>query len=361
MSSSSRSWRVAYIGAGAIVKHAHIPNFSLLPNIENVAVCDVSEARAVKLAAETEIPGVYTDYHAMLAEVQPDITVVATPNAFHHEQTLAALECGSHVLCEKPLAASYADAVALFETARQAGKVLTVGTHYRFSPAMQALRSQAQAGFFGKIYAARTTWQRRAGIPGMGGWFTNRDLARGGVLLDLGVHALDRALYVMDYPRPITVTGMTYAEFGPRGKGAGGWGMDVMGGAPPITSPRFDVDDFVWAAVRFDSGASLLFQVAWASHYPDFFSLDLFGTEGGAALGEKEGLTLYTNLNGQDVNIQAPLPAGTSSYAALVNNFVRHLEGDVTAEIVTPAQALVGVSIVDAIGRSAQAGHEVVL
>ncbi|MGL4651814.1 MAG: Gfo/Idh/MocA family protein [Caldilineaceae bacterium] len=364
MSTSNKVWRVAYIGAGAIVKYAHIPNFSLLPNTQNVAICDVNEARATALATDAGIPAVYSDYHTMLDEVRPDITVVATPNVFHKPMAMAALEAGSHVLCEKPLAPSYDDAVALFEAARLAGKVLTVGTHFRYGANMQALRGQARAGFFGKIYAIRTTWQRRSGIPGMGGWFTNRDLAAGGVLLDLGVHALDRALYVMDYPRPTTVTGMTFAEFGPRGMGAGGWGMDAMAPTAPAGAgvPRFDVDDMAWAAVRFETGAALLFQVAWASHHPEFFSVEVFGDQGGASLSERDKLMLYTNLNGQEVNVEVPLPTSApASYAVLAQNFVRHLDGDPTSEIVTPEQALVSVQIVDAISRSAQTGREVAL
>ncbi len=360
MSSTTKVWRVAYAGAGAIVKHAHIPNFSQLPNTQNVAVCDVNEPRAAALAAAAGIPAVYADYREMLATEKPDITVVATPNVFHKEMTLAALAAGSHVLCEKPLAPSYDDAVTMFEAAKAAERVLTVGTHFRYGPHMQVLRTQAKAGFFGKIYAIRTTWQRRSGIPGLGGWFTNRDLAMGGVLFDLGVHALDRALYVMDYPRPLTVTGMTYAEFGPRGRGAGPWGSDIF--APAVTAPRFDVDDFAWATVRFEDGAALMFQVAWASHHPETFAVEIFGTEGGASLREREGLTLYTNLNGQDVNIEVPTPnAPPATYALMAQNFVRHLEGDPTAEIITPEQALVSVQIVDAIGRSAQAGREVSL
>jgi predicted dehydrogenase len=362
MSTPAKVWRVAYIGAGAIVRYAHIPNFSALPNTQNVALCDVNEMRVATLAADAGIAATYTDYRTMLAEVKPDITVVATPNVFHKEQAIAALEAGSHVLCEKPLAATYEDAQAMFEAARRADRVLTVGTHYRYGANMQAVRAQAKAGFFGKIYAIRTTWQRRSGIPGMGGWFTNRDLAGGGVLLDLGVHALDRALYVMDYPRPTTVTGITYAEFGSRGKGAGGWGMDAQQPMLSGTPPRFDVDDFAWATVRFENGASLIFQVAWASHHPEFHTLEVFGSDGGASLGERDKLMLYSNLNGQDVNIEAPLPSNApASYALLVQNFVRHLDGDPTAEIVTPAQALVSVQIVDAIGRSAMLRHEVEL
>lgn len=359
MTQTPRTWRVAYIGAGAIIKYSHIPNFSALPNVENVAICDVNEERAQALAAETGIKKVYADYRTMLAKAKPDITVVATPNAFHKEQAIAALEAGSHVLCEKPIAPSYAEAVEIFATAERVGRVLTVGTHMRFSPHMQAAKQQARSGFFGRIYAARTLWLRRSGIPGIGGWFTNRDLAMGGVLLDLGVHMLDRALYIMDYPKAIAVSGATFSEFGTRGMGAGGWGMDAM---QPIRAEnrRFDVEDFAWAFVRFETGAILQFQVSWAAFTEDAVITEVFGTDGGARLGFHNGLELYTSLNGQDATVTIPLPEPkTSSYETLVSHLVRHLEGDPTAEIVTPAQALASVRIVDAINRSAREGREV--
>jgi predicted dehydrogenase len=274
---------------------------------------------------------------------------------------IAALESGSNVLCEKPVAPTYAEAVEMFEAAEKAGRVLTVGSHFRFGANTQIARRQADAGFFGNIYAARTTWHRRSGIPGMGGWFTNRDLAKGGVLFDLGVHALDRALYIMDYPRPVAVSGALFAEFGPRGLGAGGWGMDAM---QPVAQEkrRFDVEDLAWAFVRFANGAVLQFQVAWAAHFPDFWTTELFGSEGGARLNEQNEIELYSSVNGQDAVIQVKGPDKAPwSYAEQVRHFVRHLQGDPSAEIVTPEQALTSVRIVDAIARSAAAGHEVTL
>lgn len=359
MTTQTRTWRVAYIGAGAIVRYAHIPNFAAVPNAESVAICDVNEARAQALAALAGIPAVYTDYQRMLNEIHPDITVVATPNVFHREMSIAALAAGSNVLCEKPLAPTYTEAAEMFDAARVAGRVLTVGSHMRFNDNTQVARRQANAGFFGRIYASRTTWHRRSGIPGFGGWFTNRSLAAGGVLLDLGVHALDRALYIMDFPRPVTVSGAVFSEFGSRGRGVGGWGMDALQPLP-VAQRRFDVEDMAWAFVRFETGAVLQFQVAWAANFPDFWTTEFFGTEGGALLEERDKVELYTSLNGADAVVTVPMPGvPTSSYGKLAQNLVRHLDGDPTAEIVMPSQALVSVQIVDAISRSAQAGREV--
>ncbi|MBW7882703.1 MAG: Gfo/Idh/MocA family oxidoreductase [Caldilineaceae bacterium] len=359
MSESTKKWRVAVIGAGTIVKYAHAPGFQRLPNVELVALCDVNEPRAAQLAQELCIPQVFADYQVMLAKVQPDIVVVATPNIFHKPMTEAALQAGAHVLCEKPLALTYADAKALFDQAAEQHRVLTVGTHFRFTPPMRAAKAHVDGGFFGKIYAARSVWMRRNGIPGFGSWFTNRELAGGGSLLDIGVHTLDRALYLMGYPQPMTVSGAAFAELGPRGMGLGGWGSDINRSTAGV---RFDVDDMAWAFVRFVNGQVLQFQVSWASHFPEAFHTEIFGTEGGAYVSSRDKLELYTTLNGQEVTVQSPVQeAKVSSYFQLIENFVRHLDGDPSAEIVTRDQALLSVQIVDAIGRSAVEGREVVL
>ncbi|GIV74625.1 MULTISPECIES: Gfo/Idh/MocA family protein [Caldilinea] len=352
-------WRVAVIGAGTISQRVHIPVFQKQPNTTVVAVCDVNEARARAVAEETGVAAVYSDYEKMLQEIQPNITVVATPNVFHKPMAIAALEAGSHVLCEKPVALTYADAQVMFATAAAQKRVLTVGTHFRFTAPMQAAKRHAEQGFFGRIYAARTVWQRRNGIPGYGSWFTNKDLAGGGALLDIGVHTLDRALYIMGYPRPRRVSGAMFAEFGPRGRGLGGWGADIL---QPSANARYDVDDVAWAQVVFEDGAVLQFQVAWASNYPETFVTEIFGNEGGAYIGGWDSVQLYAMLNGLEVKIETELPAQRgSSYEQLINNFVRRLEGDESADIVTPEQALVHVQIVDAIMRSATEGCEVTL
>ena len=352
-------YRVAVIGAGSIAKYSHVPGFQRLANCEVVALCDVNEARAGELAAEMKVPGVYGNAERMLAELHPDIVVVATPNAFHKPMSVAALKAGAHVLCEKPLALTYGDAQEMFAVAAQQQRILTVGTHLRFSAPMQAAKAHVDAGFFGKIYAARTVWQRRNGIPGFGSWFTNHDLAGGGSLLDIGIHALDRALYLMGYPEPVAVSGATFAEFGPRGMGLGGWGSDIQRPAP---GARYDVDDFSWAMVRFANGAVLTLQVAWASNFPEVLTTELFGTEGGAQISGWEGMELFTMMNGQEVSIrnQPPSERG-SSYFKLIENFVRRIEGDERADIPTPAQALADVRIIDGIMRSAAAGREVTL
>lgn len=357
MSTTPKTWRVAFLGAGTIVQRAHIPSFQRIANVETVAICDVNLPRAQAVAEEMKIPHTYSDYQTMLDEVQPNIVVVATPNVFHTPMSIAALEAGAHVLCEKPLALTYQDAKMMMEKADEVGRVLTVGTHYRWSAPMRAAKAHVDGGFFGDIYAARTVWQRRSGIPGYGSWFTNKDLAGAGSILDIGVHALDRVLFLMNYPQPVTVSGVLFSKLGPRGLGLGGWGVDILS---PAEGARYDVDDMAWGFVRFANGAALQFQVAWASHMAEQFVAELYGTDGAASIGHREGVELYTLLNGQSAKIQVEVPNDPlGSYPRLIEDFVRHLDGDPTAEIVTPAQALSSVKIIDALMRSAAEGREI--
>lgn len=350
--------RVAIIGAGFIVSRGHVPSFQAIDNVTVEAVCDLNEARAQAVADEFGVPDVYSDWQKMIDEVQPDITVIATPNKFHHEMGMYALEAGSHLLCEKPLALTVADAEEMLDTAASKNLVLNVGTHFRWMEPTQIAKRHVDGGFFGDIYAARTVYQRRAGIPGYGSWFTNKELAGGGSLLDIGIHALDRALYLMGYPKPVTVTGQTFSKLGPSGQGLGGWGSDHF---DPAKS-RFDVDDFAWAFMRFDSGATLILQVSWAMNFPEGFYTELYGTEGGGYISNKEGVELYKNMNGQQVTIQNELSSTpVNSHARLIQNFVRYLDGDPDAVIITPQESLTVVKIVDAIQRSAAEGHEVAL
>ncbi len=356
---TKKTWRVAMIGAGSIVQYGHIPAFGKLANVEVVAVCDVNEERAKAVAAEAGVPGVYTDYEVMLAEVKPDLAVVATPNVFHKPMTMAALNAGCHVLCEKPLVITYADALEMVGRAEELGLVLTVGTHYRWSGAMQAAKRQVDAGFFGEIYAVRTVYSRRSGIPGYGSWFTNMDLAGGGSLFDIGVHGLDKALFLMGYPKPLTVTGVTYAKFGPRGKGLGGWGIDTQ---RPTPGARCDVDDLALAFVRFENGATLQLQAAWASNMPDDQSVEIYGTEGGARISGASDFQLFTEINDAPVDIVQPIPQDkTWSNTKQIADLIKFLDGDADAPLVTGRQILVGVQILDAIYKSAASGREVAL
>jgi len=251
--STTEKLRVGIVGAGTIVERGHLPGYQCHPLTEVAAICDPNEERARKVAQEYGIPQVYADYCQMLELEKLDLVSVCAPNALHAPATIAALETGAHVMCEKPMALSVEEAKAMISAAERTGRRLTVGFHNRFRPECQILKSLADQGTLGEIYYARVSMLRRSGIPGYGSWFTDKKLAGGGSLMDSGVHGLDLVLWLMGQARPSSILGVTFREFGTRGQGLGGWGADIYRGLH-----QFDVEDLAVAMVRFENGAVLI-------------------------------------------------------------------------------------------------------
>ena len=268
--------RIGIVGAGAIATLGHIPGFQRLPDVHVAAICDKNVARARTIAAQFKIPDVYEDYQDLLADASLDAITVAVPNALHAPVTLAALDAGKHVLCEKPLATTVADGQAMVAAAARAGRLLALNMHQRLRPEMSALRGAVADGRLGKIGYSKARWFRRSGIPGFGSWFTQRELAGGGVLMDIGVHMLDLAMWLLGFPKVLAVRGETQAIHGSRGRGLGRWGVDH------ITGGTFDVEDFAAVHLRLADGGLLTVEVSWALYGRDEERVQLFGDEGGA-------------------------------------------------------------------------------
>jgi predicted dehydrogenase len=353
--------RAGIIGAGFITVRGHVPGYRAAGGVEIIALCDLNEQRAQTVAQEIGIPHVYTDYREMLATEKLDIVSVCSPNAFHAQMTIDALTAGAHVLCEKPMALTYADACSMIDAARRSRRVLTVGFHNRYRPEMVAAKAIVGKGGLGEIYYVRASMLRRRGIPGYGSWFTNKELAGGGALMDIGCHITDLALWLMGHPKPTTVVGSIYAHFGPRGKGLGTWGSDHY----PLGA-RFDVDDLATALVRFENGATLGIEASWAGHGTDGQRLQLFGTEGGIEYNDKlfgaeSPLRFFSEDGGElrEEPIDVPKESRTA-YESEVSDWVRRLrEGQ--PPVTTPEEAAMAVMIIESVYRSAATGREVVL
>lgn len=338
--------RVGIVGAG--IGKAHANGYSKLENVEIAALCDLNEERARGLAEEFRIPKLYTDYREMLASEALDAVSVCTPNALHAEVAIAALESGCHVLCEKPLATSAEDGRRIVEAARNARGKFMVGMNNRFRGDTQLLKQFIEDGALGEVYYARCGWVRRNGIPGMGSWFTRKETAGGGPLIDIGVHALDLTLYLMGNPKPVSVFGATYAKFGPRGKGLGSWGVRVEGGV-------FDVEDLATAQVRFENGATLNLEASWAQHIgADRLYSEVYGDEGGATL---DPLRVHTERYGRPVDL-APLAPTVNGHEAEVKHFIDCIVED-RQPLATGEQALDVMKILDGIYESSRTGDSV--
>jgi predicted dehydrogenase len=218
---------------------------------------------------------VFTDWSSLL-ELELDAVDVCTPNKAHTPIVLAALAAGKHVLCEKPLATSVAEVQAMGQAAEAAGKVLCTVQNQRSRPETVALREWAVAGNLGPVYHARVRAMRRALLPPRKG-FIDGSLSGGGPCMDIGVHALDAALWVMGFPNPVRVSGATRVNFAHGRTIPGRWG--------DWDRSVFSVEDFAAGMVHFEDGATLMLETSWLGHQrmDEDFSFDLFGTEAGVS------------------------------------------------------------------------------
>ncbi len=349
---STDTVRFGLVGAGSISQH-HLNAIKNIPGATAVAICDV-EDRARQRAQEYDIPETYTDYRDMLQKAPIDAVIVAVPNFLHHEVSLAALKAGKHVLCEKPMAISTQYAEQMVQAARQNNKLLSIGFVCRYAKSSELTRSMVAAGDLGKVYYAKAVKTRRKGIPGWGSWFTQKKVAGGGSVFDIGVHALDLTWYVMGCPQPISVSGFTQAAFGPQKKGLGEWGT-------PNFNSSFDVEDMGIGFIRFANGAVINLETSWALHTDDEDYINIMGDKAGVKLAPLgKDLRIYSEVDGDLVNSTRVTDAGTmdSIFLGQMRNFVSAItEG---TPLRAPAEhGLVVTRMLEAIYASAKSGREV--
>jgi predicted dehydrogenase len=254
MTRTPRTLGVGIIGAGSIARGAHQPGFAAQPDVETIAAADPLEGRAAEFARDFDIPHAYTDYRDLLARDDIDVVSVATPPFAHAEATIAALEAGKHVFCEKPMAMNAAEAQTMADAADKAGRVLAIDFQTRFSRDARRAHELVAGGRLGQPHFARATMLRQAGVPTWG-TFTSKSANGGGALIDIGVHALDRALYVLGHPEPLSVWGSVGRPFGNRGGVTNRWGS--------WDTASYDVDDYAFAGIRFEGDLILLLECSW--------------------------------------------------------------------------------------------------
>ena len=341
--------KIAIIGAGNI-GHAHATTFAGLGDdgVEVLAVADVNEDAARKVADEFEIPIASTKPGDVLALPDLDAVVITVPNRWHAELAIAALEAGTHVLLEKPMGATMADAGAIYRCVQEAGSVLMIAHQMRWIWWARAMRERLPE--CGRVYRARTGWMRRAGIPGWGTWFTQKALAGGGPLIDLGAHMLDVTLDLLGNPAPVRVSGTTGSAFGPRKRGIGKWGT-------PDWDGKFDVEDFASAMIRFEDGTTLGLDVSWAAHVdrPGEY-VDLLGEDGGLSY-HAGALKFLAEREGETVD-EAIEPTEGDERLEMSREFVRCVRGESICTC-DAYSGLVNNAVLDAIYRSAASGVEI--
>jgi predicted dehydrogenase len=340
--------KVGVIGLG-IGRH-HVKGFQTHPHAEVVALADLNKDLLEQQAQIYQVSHQYQDYREMLAKENLDIVSIATPNYLHASITLAAFQAGCHVLCEKPMALNTEEARHMLAASQQAGKRLMINFSYRFRPQSMALRSQVDEGLFGQIYYARTVWLRRRGIPQLGSWFGQKKYSGGGALIDLGVHRLDLALWLMGYPRPVYVVGNC--------------GNFIAAAIAQKEGKHFDVDDFAAGYVQFEDGATLCLESSWASNIKEqeLMEMRLFGTKGGARhynVNESYEFEVetYVEKDGFQYDLKLhPLPMSESLNS--MYHFVDAIERD-QPHIATGEEGVIVTEILDALYQSAITGRPV--
>ena len=249
--------RVGIIGCGGIANGKHMPSLKQLPNVKMVAFCDIIEERAIKARADYGTPdcAVYTDYRELLEDKSIDVVHVCTPNRAHSFITVDALHAGKHVMCEKPMAINSEEAKKMLDAAKETGKKLTIGYQSRQRADSRYLKNECLAGTFGDIYYAKATALRRRAIPTWG-VFLNEYEQGGGPLIDIGTHALDLTLWMMDNYQPKYCLGQTFHKLNKDTNQGNDWGN--------WDPEKFTVEDSAFGMVVMENGAVINLESSWA-------------------------------------------------------------------------------------------------
>jgi len=289
--------KVAIIGCGTIANSAHGPSYAKNP-LAKIAYCvDIIPERAKALAAKFGDADTValTDYHDMLSDESVTVVSVCVPNALHAPISIDCLNAGKNVLCEKPAAMNYAEVLTMKEAADRNGRILNIGVVNRFNTAVNKVRDLIKAGELGELYQIYCSFRAHRSIPGLGGQFTTKAKAGGGVLIDWGVHFIDLILYCIDAPAVKTVSGVTHSRLG---KNMKDYVYTSMWAGPPDYSGTYDVEEFVTGLVRTE-GPTITLNGAWAQNInePAMF-IEFMGDKAGIKLQYGGKFTVYSTKDG---------------------------------------------------------------
>ena len=357
----SRKVKVGIIGCGGIANGKHMPSLSKIDEVEMVAFCDIVVERAEKAAEQYGVEGakVYEDYTELLKDESIEVVHVCTPNRSHSFISVAALEAGKHVMCEKPMAKTYAQAKEMYDASVRTGKKLTIGYQQRWRGDSQYLKQVCQNGELGDIYYARAIALRRRAVPTWG-VFLNEYEQGGGPLIDIGTHALDLTLWLMDNYKPKMIVGTKYKKLGDQTQTANAWG--------DWDPEKNTVEDSAFGFIVMENGATISLESSWALNIadPNEAVTLLAGDKAGADM--LNGLRInYVKNNRQVVETPDFKTGGVAFFEGRGNGSPAELEAKAWINAVIndtepptkACQALVVTQILEAIYKSAATGKPV--
>ncbi|HEY0828872.1 MAG TPA: Gfo/Idh/MocA family oxidoreductase [Bacilli bacterium] len=353
----NKTIKIGIIGSGGIAR-AHVRAYKSMLGIEISAVADVVPGRAAEFITALDLQNAKAyESHERLLELELDGVSICTPNAAHYQTAVDSLRAGKHVLLEKPMSVTLAEAVDMTLVSQQSPGMLTIGFQPRYDPNMKIIRDVIQSGQLGKVYYVQTGGGRRRGMPG--GTFVRKDLAGAGALADIGCYSLDMALNALGYPRPLTVSAYSSNHFGTNPK------------YHPESS-RFDVEDFGVALIRFEGDLVLNFKISWAMHMDTLGDTLFLGTDAGMKVtsagsgpwsgvwdGQVGSIKLFHDISGHHTESPIPLIAHKLNlFDEKVHDFVWAIREGRPAPV--PCEQIVrNQAVIDGILRSAQLRREV--
>lgn len=287
--------KVAVIGCGTIANNSHIPSYMANPKAEIAYFCDIIPERAKKAVEQYGCGVAVTDYREVLKDETVDAVSVCTPNKVHSEIAIAAMKAGKHVLCEKPAARVYEEALLMQQVQHETGKVLNIGVVNRFNTNVNKLKELIDQGELGEVYQVYVSFRNDRSIPGLGGAFTTKEIAGGGVLIDWGVHFFDIVMYCCGDPKAKSVSAETFSKLG---SPIEDYVYVGMWAGPETPGGTYDVEEGVTGMIRTE-GPTITFNGAWAQNiFENEMYIDFMGTKGGARLQYGQNFTLYSTKNG---------------------------------------------------------------
>ncbi len=349
--------RIGIIGSGGIAQ-AHARAYKEIADVDIVAVADIVPGRAEQFTQIMELPYAKAfQQHQDLLKLGLDGVSICTPNVAHHRTSIDALLAKTHVLLEKPMSVTLAEAVEMVQVSKKSGKILTIGFQPRYDPNMAIIKQIVQSNQLGKVYYVQAGGGRRRGMPG--GTFIQKEIAGAGAMADIGCYSLDLVMNALSYPKPLTVTAFTSNYFGTN----------------PLyhaESSKFDVEDFGVAMVRFENDVVLNFKISWAMHMDTLGDTLFLGTEGGLKIkpagagvwsgawdGKVGSIQLFHDIQGHHTDSNIPLKEHKINlFYEKVADFVRAVREDAPAPI--PGEQIVrNQAVIDGILRSSASGREV--
>ncbi len=354
--------RAGIVGCGGIANGKHLPSIRATGEVELVAFCDIILERAQEACKTYGAEGakVYEDYKELLKDDSIEAVYVCTPNRSHSFISIDALDAGKHVMCEKPMAKTYAEAMQMVEAAKRNHRVLTIGYQNRRTAASMYIKQAAEAGGLGEIYYAKAHAVRRRAVPTWGVFLDEYEQG-GGPLIDIGTHALDLTLWCMNNYKPRMVVGTSYRKLADQTDTGNAWG--------DWDPKEFTVEDSCFGFIVMENGATISLESSWALNTLDVIeaSTTLCGTEGGADM--RDGVRINGVRHGKQYTLKPDLAAGGVAFYDGASGKPEEIESKMFVDAIRkgtepstlPEQAAVVTRILEAIYESAKTGKPVYL